>query len=351
MAKGHRSQIKRERNAKKDTRPSAKLSYARVSVQKACFVLDAIRGKDVQTALGILEYNPRYASSLIKKLLESAVANAENNNGMNKDNLYVAECYANKGPTMKRIRPRAQGRAYRIEKRMSHITVVLDERQEEKSWDRKLILGLRVGIIKDWDSKWYASDAEFADLLVEDFNIRKYLKKKLYSAGISKIEIERASDRVKVIIYTAKPGVVIGKGGAEIEQTKKELTKLTDKKVLVDIKEIKRPDKDAQLVAENIAQQLENRVSFRRAMKSCMGRTMKAGALGIKTSVSGRLGGADMARTEFYSDGTIPLQTLRADIEYGFAEADTTYGKVGVKVWIYKGEILPTKGNKEGSDK
>ena len=211
--------------------------------------------------------------------------------------------------------------------------------------------GLRVGIIKDWDSRWYASDAEFSDFLVEDYNIRKFLKKKLYDAGISKIEIERASDRVKVIIFTAKPGVVIGKGGEKIEVTKKELTKLTDKKVLVDIKEIKKPDRDAQLVAENIAQQLENRVSFRRAMKSCMGRTMKMGALGIKTSVSGRLGGADMARTEFYSDGTIPLQTLRADIEYGFAEADTTYGKVGVKVWIYKGEVLPTKGNKEGSDK
>ena len=210
--------------------------------------------------------------------------------------------------------------------------------------------GLRVGVIKDWDSKWYA-DAEFSDYLVEDFNIRKYLKKKLYSAGISKIEIERASDRVKVVIHTAKPGVVIGKGGAEIEVTKKELAKLTDKKVLVDIKEIKRPDKDAQLVAENIAQQLENRVSFRRAMKSCMGRTMKSGALGIKTSCSGRLGGADMARTEFYSEGTIPLQTLRADIDYGFAEADTTYGKVGVKVWIYKGEVLPAKANKEGSDK
>ena len=210
--------------------------------------------------------------------------------------------------------------------------------------------GLRVGVIKDWDSKWYA-DAEFSDYLVEDYNIRKFLKKKLYSAGISKIEIERASDRVKVIIHTAKPGVVIGKGGAEIEVTKKELSKLTDKKVLVDIKEIKRPDKEAQLVAENIAQQLENRVSFRRAMKSCMCRTMKAGALGIKTSCSGRLGGADMARTEFYSDGTIPLQTLRADIDYGFAEADTTYGKVGVKVWIYKGEVLPAKANKEGSDK
>ena len=211
--------------------------------------------------------------------------------------------------------------------------------------------GLRVGVIKDWDSKWYAEDADFSEFLVEDYNIRKFLKEKLFAAGISKIEIERTSDRVKVIIYTAKPGVVIGKGGAEIEVTKKELSKLTNKKVLVDIKEIKRPDKDAQLAAENVAAQLENRVAFRRAMKSVMGRAMKSGALGIKTSCSGRLGGADMARTEFYSEGTIPLQTLRANIDYGFAEADTTYGKVGVKVWIYKGEVLPTKGNKEGSDK
>ena len=207
--------------------------------------------------------------------------------------------------------------------------------------------GLRVGVIKDWDSKWYA-EADFADLLVEDYNIRTYLKKKLYAAGVSKIEIERASDRGKVIIYTAKPGVVIGKGGAEIEKIKAEVQKFTSKKLVVDIKEVKRPDRDAQLVAENIALQLENRVSFRRAMKSCMGRTMKSGAKGIKTSCSGRLGGADMARTEFYSEGTIPLQTLRADIDYGFAEADTTYGKVGVKVWIYKGEVLPTKANKEG---
>ena len=209
--------------------------------------------------------------------------------------------------------------------------------------------GLRVGIIKDWDSKWYA-DKEFADYLVEDNKIRKFLKKRLYNAGISRIEIERASDRVKVIVYTAKPGVVIGKGGSEIEKVKAELAKYTDKKLIVDVKEIKRPDKDAQLVAENIAQQLENRISFRRAMKSCMSRTMKSGALGVKTSVSGRLGGADMARTEFYSEGTIPLQTLRADIDYGFAEADTTYGKVGVKVWIYKGEVLPTTADKEGSD-
>ena len=210
--------------------------------------------------------------------------------------------------------------------------------------------GLRVGIIKDWDSKWYANKKEFSDNLVEDYKIREFLKRKLYVAGVSKIEIERASDRVKVILYTAKPGVVIGKGGSEIEKIKKQLQNYTAKKLVLDIKEVKRPDKDAQLVAENIALQLENRVTFRRAMKQSMGRSMKAGVLGIKSAVSGRLGGADMARTEFYSEGTIPLQTLRADIDYGFAEADTTYGKVGVKVWIYKGEILPQK-NKEGSDK
>ena len=210
--------------------------------------------------------------------------------------------------------------------------------------------GIRVGVIKDWDSKWYA-ESEFADYLIEDNKIRTYLKKRLYSAGVAKIEIERASGRVKVIIYTAKPGVVIGKGGSEIEKVKAEVQKFVTGKLLVDIKEVKRPDRDAQLVAENIALQLENRISFRRAMKSTMQRTMKAGAKGIKTSVSGRLGGADMARTEFYSEGTIPLQTLRADIDYGFAEADTTYGKVGVKVWIYKGEVLPTKAGKEGSDK
>lgn len=211
--------------------------------------------------------------------------------------------------------------------------------------------GLRVGVIKDWDSKWYA-EGDFADCLVEDYQIRKFLKKKLYSAGVSKIEIERTSDRVKIIISTAKPGMIIGKGGSEIEKVRAELQKMTTKKVVVDIKEIKKVDREAQLVAENIAQQLENRVSFRRAMKSCMGRTMKSGAMGIKTCCSGRLGGADIARAEFYSEGTIPLQTLRADIDYGFAEANTTYGKVGVKVWIYKGEILPTKGNQmEGSDK
>lgn len=211
--------------------------------------------------------------------------------------------------------------------------------------------GIRVGVIKDWDSRWFAKDNVFGDTLVEDYNLRKVLKKQLAAAGVPKIEIERDASKVRVHIHCAKPGMVIGKGGAEIEKVKAEVQKLTSKKIVVDIKEVKRPDRDAQLVAENIALQLENRVSFRRAMKSCMGRSMKSGIKGIKTAVAGRVGGADIARTEFYSEGTIPLQTLRADIDYGFAEADTTYGKLGVKVWIYKGEVLPTKAHKEGSDK
>ncbi len=210
--------------------------------------------------------------------------------------------------------------------------------------------GLRVGVIKGWDSNWYA-ERDFADNLVEDYKIRTYLKKRLYESGINRIEIERASDRVKIIIFTAKPGMVIGKGGAEIEKLKKDVQKMTAKKLFIDVKEVKRPDREAQLVAENIAGQLERRVSFRRAVKSAMSRSMKSNIQGIKCAVGGRLGGADIARSEFYSEGTIPLQTLRADIDYGFAEADTTYGKVGVKVWIYKGEVLPTKKTKEGSDK
>lgn len=201
--------------------------------------------------------------------------------------------------------------------------------------------GLRVGVIKDWDSKWYADEKNFADLLVEDNNIRKYVKKKLYTAGISKIEIERAANRVKVSIHTAKPGMVIGRGGAGVEELRAEIEKLTNKSVVINVEEIKNQDLDAQIVAEAIAESLERRVAFRRAMKQAIQRTMRQGALGIKTSVSGRLGGADMARTEGYSEGTIPLQTLRADIDYGFAEADTTYGKLGVKVWLYKGEVLP----------
>ncbi|NLU35859.1 MAG: 30S ribosomal protein S3 [Clostridiales bacterium] len=206
--------------------------------------------------------------------------------------------------------------------------------------------GLRVGIIKDWDARWFASKKEFADYLVEDVKLREMIKKKLYHAGISKIEIERAANRIKVNIHTAKPGIVIGKGGTGADALKKEIEKFTGKTTILNIVDIKVPDLDAQLVAENIAAQLERRISFRRAMKQAMQRTMKAGAKGIKTMVSGRLGGADIARSERYHEGTIPLQTLRADIDYGFAEADTTFGKIGVKVWIYKGEVLPKAKNR-----
>ena len=214
--------------------------------------------------------------------------------------------------------------------------------------------GLRIGIIKDWDTKWYANDKNFSELLVEDVKIRNYIKKKLYISGISRVEIERAANKIKVNVHTAKPGLVIGKAGAGIEELRREVEKLTGKSVLINITEIKSPEVDAQLVAENIAQQLEKRISFRRAMKQAMSRAMKLGAKGIKTAVAGRLGGAEIARSEHYHEGTIPLQTLRADIDYGFTEADTTYGKLGVKVWIYKGEVLPAvkkEKKAEGGDR
>lgn len=214
--------------------------------------------------------------------------------------------------------------------------------------------GLRIGIIKDWDTKWYAGDKNFSELLVEDVKVRSFIKNKLYIAGISRIEIERAANKLKVNVHTAKPGLVIGKGGAGIEELRKEVEKLTGKSVLINITEIKSPEIDAQLVAENVASQLEKRISFRRAMKQAMSRTMKLGAKGIKTGVSGRLGGAEIARSEHYHEGTIPLQTLRADIDYGFAEANTTYGKIGCKVWIYKGEVLPAvkkEKKAEGGDR
>lgn len=215
--------------------------------------------------------------------------------------------------------------------------------------------GLRVGIIKDWDSVWYANKQNYADYLVEDNQLRTYIKKKLYDSSVSKIQIERINGangnaKVKITIHTAKPGVIIGRKGEAIQNLSNELQKMTSQKVLINIEEIKRPELASQLVAEDIARQLENRVTFRRAMKQAMKRTMQSGAKGIKTSCSGRLGGAEMARTEHYHDGTIPLQTLRADIDYGFAEANTTYGKIGVKVWIYKGEVLPKKVQREGSE-
>ncbi len=210
-------------------------------------------------------------------------------------------------------------------------------------------VGLRVGIIRDWESKWYAGK-NYADFLLEDLKIRDYLKKKLKDSAVSHIDIERTADRVSVMIHTAKPGVVIGKGGSEVEVIRKQLTKLTNKKINISISEIKNPELDAILVAENIAQQLEKRISFRRAMKQAIQRTMRAGAKGIKTAVSGRLGGAEIARTEGYSEGTVPLHTLRADIDYGTAEAHTTYGLIGVKVWIYRGVVLPTPKKKDAEE-
>ena len=200
--------------------------------------------------------------------------------------------------------------------------------------------GLRVGVIKDWDSRWFANKAEFGDTLVEDYNVRNYIKKSLYAAGVPKIEIERFADKVRIHIYCAKPGIVIGRGGTEIDKLRVKLEAMMKKQVFINILEVKQPDMEAQLVAEKIALDLENRISFRRAMKQSIGRTMRLGAKGIKVKVSGRLAGAEIARSESYHEGTIPLQTIRADIDYGFAEADTTYGKLGVKVWIYKGEVL-----------
>lgn len=200
--------------------------------------------------------------------------------------------------------------------------------------------GLRVGVIKDWDSRWFANKATFGDTLVEDYKIREYIKKSLYAAGVPKIEIERFADKVRIHIHCAKPGIVIGRGGAEIEKLRANVEKMIGKSVAINIVEVKSPDMDATLVAENIAAQLENRISFRRAMKQAIGRAMKLGARGIKVKCSGRLGGAEIARSETYHEGTIPLQTIRADIDYGTAEAKTTYGRIGVKVWIYKGEVL-----------
>ena len=204
--------------------------------------------------------------------------------------------------------------------------------------------GLRVGVIKDCDSRWFAKDKDFVDTLVDDYNLRKHLKKKLYGAGVPKIEIERDASKVRIHIHCAKPGMVIGKGGAEIEKLRLECEKILNKPVAINIVEVKSPDLNAQLVAENIAQQLEKRISFRRAMKQAIGRAMRFGAKGIKTQVGGRLGGAEIARTEQYHEGTIPLQTIRADIDYGFAEAATTYGRIGVKVWLYRGEVLQNAG-------
>ncbi|MGI6433820.1 MAG: 30S ribosomal protein S3 [Syntrophomonadaceae bacterium] len=200
--------------------------------------------------------------------------------------------------------------------------------------------GFRIGVIRDWDSNWFA-DRDYTELLHEDYKVRNYIKERFYTAGVSKVEIQRTGNRVRITIHTAKPGIIIGRGGQEVEHLKSELIKMTKKNVNINIQEIKRPELDAQIVAENVAQQLEKRISFRRAMKQTVGRTMRANAVGIKIAIAGRLGGAEIARTEWYAEGKVPLHTLRADVDYGFAEANTTYGKIGIKVWLNRGEIMP----------
>ena len=304
----------------------AELKYARISPRKVQIVLDLIRNKPCDYAMAVLKHTPKAACEDLEKLLKSAMANAENNHNM----------LIRKHPTslwcLKRKTNRGGGK-------------LMGQKVNPH--------GLRVGVIKNWDSRWFVNDKDFGDTLVEDYNLRKTLKKQLYSAGVPKIEIERDAARVRIHIHCAKPGMVIGRGGAEIEKLRLQCEKMLGKPVAINIVEVKNPDMDAQLIAENVAQQLEKRISFRRAMKQSIGRAMKAYAKGIKIQCAGRLGGAEIARAEQYHEGTIPLQTLRADIDYGFAEAATTYGVIGVKVWLYKGEVLQDnrKPRKEGGSK
>ena len=307
------------------TSAKATAKTVRVSPRKTRLVIDLIRGKRVADAIAILKFTPTKAAVEVENVLNSAIANAENNFGLEKANLVVSETFINEGPTMKRFRPRAKGSASPINKRTAHIT----------------------GVIRDWDAKWYA-EKEYADYLHEDLAIRQLIQTKLADASVSLIETERAINKVIVTLHTAKPGMVIGKSGANVDALRAELNKLTGKQVHINIVEIKKPDLDAHLVGEGIAKQLEARIAFRRAQKQAIQRAMRAGAKGIKTQVSGRLNGADIARAEGYSEGTVPLHTLRADIDYAWEEADTTYGKLGVKVWIYRGEVLPTKKSVKG---
>ena len=344
-------------------------------------MLEHIRGRSVPEARTILAFTQRAAAKEIEKVLRSAVANAEANHGLIGDELVVAAAYADEGPTLKRWRPRARGRVNRIFKRTCHITIVLGEdpradaqprrrrgaqthtrsragrrdrggreaeaaAQEEGRSGRVMGQkvhpgGLRVGVIHDWKSNWYVGKKEFATYIQEDVRIRDHINGKLGHAGLSDILIRKDKQRITVDIYTARPGIVIGKSGVEVDALRKELHSITGKNVHININEIKRPELDAKLVAQSIAEQLQNRVSFRRAMKRSLASAMRSGAQGIKIQCGGRLGGGEMSRSERYTEGRIPLHTIRADIDYGFAEAKTTYGRIGVKVWINKGEIMP----------
>ncbi len=333
----------------------AEARYLRTSPQKARLVIDLIRGQKAGEAIHILRaVNKRIAPS-IEKVLRSAIANAENrNNDVDVDALIVTEAYVNEGPRMKRIRAAPMGRAYRYQRRMAHIVVKVGRQACRQPWvqrppaTRRQVgmgqkvhpYGFRLGFTKTWRSRWFAKQ-DYAKLLREDLELKDALRDRLKAAGVSSIEVDRPGNKLRITIHTSRPGIIIGRKGAEIEKLKQDLAKKTKREVFIDIQEVHKPELDAQLVSESIALQLEKRVAFRRAMRKAVDSALRFGCKGIKVRVSGRLNGAEIARTEWYLQGQLPLHTLRADIDYGFSQAYTTYGVIGIKCWVYKGEILP----------
>ena len=374
----------------------ATAKYIRTSAQKAGLVLDLIRGRDVNHALATLRFARKGVARDIEKVLRSAIANAQTKDGFggDVDRLFVAACFANQGPSQKRIRPAPMGRAFRVVKRTAHLTVTGrreadedrrapsrrrrrgaaaearrrqaegeaggqgrreadDDREDGKEKRGEGVMGqkvhptgFRLGFNKTWRSRWYA-DKDYAKLLHEDIKLRDTLKARFMHAGVSKIEIERAANKLKIDIHTSRPGIIIGRKGTEVDKLKTEIQKKTNREVFINIQEIQKPELDAQLIGESVAMQLEKRVAFRRAMRKAVESALRFGARGIKVRVSGRLNGAEIARSEWYLHGQLPLQTLRADIDYGFAQAFTTYGCIGVKVWLYKGERLAPRIGRE----
>src|SRR3984885_12376860 len=361
----------------------AQARYTRVSPQKARLVIDLIRGRRAEEALHTLQFTKKRVAKDIEKTLRSAIANAErkaedSGETLDVDELFVTRCFVNEGPRWKRMRPAPRGRGSRYQRRTSHIVVEVSEHhravadrvaaaaaeaqaskggkgaerkarkaleQRNKPGQKTHPYGFRLGYNKVWKSRWFAKK-DYADLLHEDVVLRKQLKEKLKSAGISGIDVERAANKLVVRIYTARPGIIIGRKGSEIDKLKADVQKRTKREVHIDIQEVHRPELDAHLVAESIALQLEKRVAFRRAMRKAVDSALRFGCKGIKVRVAGRLNGAEIARKEWYLQGRLPLQTLRADIDFGTAEAHTTYGVIGVKCWIYQGEKIPQRVNK-----
>src|SRR5210317_1745137 len=341
------NKTKKKNRKKVDTVKSVNNSI-RTSVRKLNPILKSIVGKKVDVAMRDLQFSAKRISKDIRKTIGSAVANAENNFQYDIDNLIVKEAYCGKKIVMKRFRPRAKGRAAPILKPYSSVTIILSEAKQMESHGQKVNpVGFRLGVNSGWDSVWYAKKKDFGNYLIEDFKIREYIKKNVINSGVAKVMIERTSNKCYVTIYTSRPGFVIGKKGSDIDKIKNNLSKFTKNEVTLNIKEVKKPETNAYLVAENIAQQLVKRISYRRAMKRAMQSCIRLGAKGIKVSISGRLGGNEIARTEWLRDGSIPSHTLRADIDYAEAEALTTYGIIGIKVWIYKGEVFAKEFSQE----